>query len=60
MNSRELNRAVAQATGETAVTIAQMGFSPLMPEPMDEDFADRPPLTVDWDALDVQRSARIA
>jgi hypothetical protein len=60
MTARELNRAVARATGETAATIARLGFSFLMDEPVDDDFADRPPLTVDWDGLDAQRAASLA
>jgi hypothetical protein len=40
MTARELNRAVARATGETAATIARLGFSFLMDEPVDDDFAD--------------------
>jgi hypothetical protein len=53
MTQRELNRAVARATGETVETIARMGFSPLrVPFQQDpEEFA------VDWDGLEAQRSA---
>ena len=50
MTQAELNRAVAAATGETVKTIAEMGFVPLTPTPIEQD-----PLVVDWDELDAQR-----
>jgi hypothetical protein len=57
VNQRELNRAVAAATGETVETISAMGFNLL-------DFADegdleshRNPLVMDWDELDLRRAA---
>jgi hypothetical protein len=50
MTQAELNRAVAYATGETVKTIADMGFGPLRPIPIERD-----PLVVDWDDLDAQR-----
>ncbi len=50
MTQAELNRAVATVTGETVRTIADMGFVPLTPIPI-----EREPLTVDWDELDAQR-----
>ena len=52
MTQAELNRAVASATGETVSTIAEMGFVPLMPFPV-----EREPLTVDWDELDAERGS---
>jgi hypothetical protein len=55
MTSHELNRAVARATGESVDTIIHRGFSPLVLEPEDDDLLDRPPLIVDWDALDALR-----
>lgn len=55
MTSQELNQAVASATGETVDTIARLGFSPLALEPVEDDLPERPPLVVDWDALDRQR-----
>jgi len=58
MTQRELNRAVAAATGESLNTVAGLGFSLL--EPVDEDFEGdvlRMPLMVDWDALDWERRA---
>ena len=50
MTRAELNRAVANATGETVKTIADMGFVPLRAIP-----AEREPLVVDWDDLDARR-----
>jgi hypothetical protein len=47
MLQRELDRAVARATGESVSVIAQMGFVPLTEPPV-----EREPLVVDWDALD--------
>jgi len=44
MNQSELNREVAQATGETVSTIRQLGFVPLTRGPY-----EREPLVVDWD-----------
>ena len=53
MNQRDLNREVAQATGESIKTIDRMGFSPLRVrfEQDPEEYA------VDWDELEVQRRA---
>jgi len=50
MTQAELNRAVATATGETVKTIADLGFVPLEPIPV-----EREPQVVDWDALDERR-----
>ena len=52
MTQRDLNRAVARATGETVDTIEQMGFGPL-----DESPDDLEPNTIDWDAHDDARLA---
>ena len=52
MTQRELNRAVARATGETVETISSLGFGPLTPAPYEPE-----PQTVDWDDLDAQRVA---
>ncbi len=52
MTQAELNREIANATGETCSTIAQLGFSPLWPRPYERD---REPLTVDWDVIDASR-----
>ena len=50
MTQTELDRAVAEATGETVATIAQRGFSLLTAGPV-----EREPLTMDWDAFDEER-----
>jgi len=50
MTQKDLNRAVARATGETISTIAAMGFVPLTEIP-----AEPEPLVVDWDELDGQQ-----
>ncbi len=50
MTQAELNRAVAAATGETVKTIAERGFIPLNPTPVEQE-----PLVVDWDRVDHQR-----
>lgn len=42
MSDRELNRAVAQATGESVAEISRRGFQPL-----DEELED---YRIDWDA----------
>jgi hypothetical protein len=52
MTQAELNRAVANTTGETVATIAEMGFVPLTPIPV-----EREPTFVDWDELDDHRDA---
>lgn len=52
MSQRDLNREVAQATGETVATIDQRGFVPLEPIPFERD---REPLVVDWEELEEQR-----
>lgn len=54
MNRRDLNRAVAQATGESVSTIASLGFVPLTVGPV-----EREPLVVDWDELDEKRYGRL-
>jgi hypothetical protein len=49
MTQRDLNRAVASATGETVDTIERMGFGPLTE-------ADEPdPRMMDWDEEDDSR-----
>ncbi len=53
MNQRDLNREVAQATGESIKTIDRMGFSPLR-VPFEQDPEE---YAVDWDGLEAQRSA---
>ena len=50
MTQSELNRMVAQATGESITIISSRGFVPLMGIPY-----EREPRTVDWDHSDHQR-----
>jgi hypothetical protein len=52
MTQSELDRQIAQATGESVATITQLGFSPLWPVPYERD---REPLMVDWDVVNQQR-----
>ena len=54
MNQSELNRAVAEATGETVGTISDRGFVVLTPQPVEVE-PDREPLVVDWDEIDRRR-----
>jgi hypothetical protein len=49
MTQTELDRQVAELTGERVDTIRQRGFS------LVEVPDDQPPRIVDWDALDAQR-----
>jgi hypothetical protein len=62
MKQREVDRAVAQITGETIGAIRRRGFSEVTllavfdPEPDDVLM----PQTVDWDQLDAQRYAPAA
>jgi hypothetical protein len=59
MNQSEINRAVAQATGETVREIRRRGFSLVNPDEVgfDTEPDDRPPQIVDWDSLAGQRYA---
>ena len=52
MTQQELDRAVAEATGESVATVAKMGFVPLTSRPIERE---RQPLMVDWDQADAQR-----
>jgi len=52
MTQSEMYRQIAEATGESIRTVAEMGFVPLTVGPFE---LDRDPLTVDWDALDASR-----
>jgi hypothetical protein len=55
MTQRELNRAIARATGESVEMIDRMGFGPL--DELSENELE--PLTVDWDAgMDVRLAMR--
>jgi hypothetical protein len=55
MKQADLNRAVAEATGETVSTIAERGFTLLTPTPI-----EREPLTIDWDTYDEERRVGFA
>jgi hypothetical protein len=58
MTQRELDRAVAYATGEDVGEIRRRGFSMLAPgAEFDPEPLDLPPQTVDWDELDGERQA---
>ncbi len=64
MTQRDLNRAVARATGESVDMIERMGFGPmedppdeLSGEPSDERSDDPAPSVIDWDADDDARVA---
>ena len=54
MTQTELDRAVAQATGESLQTIGALGFVPLWPIPY-----EREPLVVDWDELEAGRAVPV-
>lgn len=54
VNQSDLDRQVAQATGESRSTIRSLGFVPLLPVPYE---LDRRPLVVDWDELEQRRQA---
>ncbi len=60
MNQRELNRAVARATGEDLAEISRRGFSIADPavigfDPEPSELAE----TIDWDELDSQRGVAL-
>ena len=57
MTQNDLNRAVAQATGETIAEISCLGFSLADPDEVrfDPEPIDRMPQVVDWDQLDRRR-----
>ena len=46
MTQAELNREIAEVTGESIHTIGQMGFVPLTRGPVE---VEREPLVIDWD-----------
>lgn len=55
MSPRELERAIAQATGETRREIRRRGFQPL-PVAESPPEVDEPSVgLVDWDVLEAQR-----
>ena len=56
MKQTDLDRAVAQATGETVSTIKRLGF--LLADPDSDIHADSDehgPYVIDWDALEAGR-----
>ena len=56
MTQTELNRAVAQATGEPVSEISRLGFGTLEPLPDEPDPED---LIVDWDALQLRHNMAV-
>ena len=52
MTQAELNREVANVTGESARIIDQMGFVPLTRHPVE---VEREPLVIDWDEKPARR-----
>ncbi|MFZ5831282.1 MAG: hypothetical protein ACOY3P_14420 [Planctomycetota bacterium] len=57
MTKRELNSAVARATGENLHTIVMRGFSIADPPTVDYDpEPPRRPRMVNWDAVDARRT----
>ena len=62
MTQTELNRRVAQATGEDLRTIARHGFSVADPATAsyDPEPSRKRPCVVDWDRLQAQRTALFA
>jgi hypothetical protein len=53
MTQRDLNRSVAQSTGETISEISRRGFVPI------EDLARESDPSVNWDELEAQRFVSI-
>lgn len=62
MTQQQLDRAVAQATGESLATVRRYGFSLGTPLAILDPDADEqaPPQTVDWDAYESTRCAGAA
>ena len=57
MTQREVNRAVARATGESVDTIQRVGFLLADPAiPMDPDDDQFGPPILDWDELENRRA----
>jgi hypothetical protein len=61
MTQQQLDRLVADATGENLRSIRRRGFS--IANPVDVNFDpepdQRPPQWVDWDLLDLERAERL-
>lgn len=58
MTQNELNRAIAEATGETVSTIKRLGFlldAPIF-DPDNAEPVDQGPHVIDWEEFDLQRS----
>ena len=53
MTQTELNRSIAQATGESVREIARRGFIPLSSIPVEREPED---LILDWDAFELERN----
>jgi len=56
MTPSELNRSVANATGESVREIARRGFIPLSTIPIEWEPED---LIIDWDEFDWQRNVAL-
>ena len=54
MSPCELERAIAQATGETRREIRRRGFQPLVPD-YERAADDDEGLVIDWDVVDAER-----
>ncbi|TWT59626.1 hypothetical protein [Rubinisphaera italica] len=54
LRQRDLDRAVARATGESVHTIHSRGFVPLYPDVIDDDIP-----ILDWDELDRQQGVGV-
>ena len=54
MTQNELNRAVAQVTGEDISEIARRGFQPLELEPSEPED-----VIVDWDQVELERNVSL-
>jgi hypothetical protein len=57
MNQRDLDRALARATGESVRTIRRLGFSLLDVDfsDLDSDASELAPQIIDWDSLESDR-----
>jgi len=62
MTQQQLDRAVAQATGESLATIRRHGFSLVTPLSVFDPDADElaQPLFLDWDQIEANRNLRAA
>jgi hypothetical protein len=61
MTQNQLNRLIADATGEDIADIQQRGFS--LADPLEVHFdpepCDLPPQVVDWDEVDLQHNVAV-